>query len=86
MPPPQSAETFTAPPINQNTNRDKPSFLETITAAPEQTQVADQVNNSDIIYPLEISPFIGMEYFTMCFAFMSLSRSVEKLPKLIISI
>jgi hypothetical protein len=66
-------------------NRDKHSFLETTTAAPEQTQLADQVNNSDIIYPREISPFVGEEYFTMCFAFTSLSRAVGKLPKPIIA-
>jgi hypothetical protein len=64
-------------------NHDKHSFLETTTAAPEQTQLADQVNNSDIIYGVEISSFIGLGYFTMCFAFTSLSRAAEKLQQLI---
>ena len=64
--------------VNQFVSLIKDTSLAFIVGVSELTHVATQINNRSMIYPTEIFFFIAVLYFIICYAFTSLSRSLEK--------
>lgn len=63
--------------VNQFVSLIKDTSLAFIVGVSELTHVGTQINNRSMIYPTEIFLFIAVLYFIICFAFTSLSRSLE---------
>ncbi len=64
--------------VNQFVSLIKDTSLAFIVGVSELTHVATQINNRSMIYPTEIFLFIAVIYFIICYAFTSLSRSLER--------
>lgn len=64
--------------VNQFVSLIKDTSLAFIVGVSELTHVATQVNNRTMAFPTEIFLFIAIIYFILCFAFTSLSRTLEK--------
>lgn len=64
--------------VNQFVSLIKDTSLAFIVGVSELTHVATQINNRTMAFPTEIFLFIAIVYFLLCFAFTSLSRSLEK--------
>lgn len=63
--------------VNQFVSLIKDTSLAFIVGVSELTHVATQVNNRTMAFPTEIFFFIAVVYFILCYAFTSLSRSLE---------
>ena len=64
--------------VNQFVSLIKDTSLAFIVGVSELTHVATQINNRSFIYPTEIFLFIAVLYFALCYAFTSVSRTLEK--------
>ena len=64
--------------VNQFVSLIKDTSLAFIVGVSELTHVATQINNRTMAFPTEIFFFIAVVYFLICYAFTSLSRSLEK--------
>ncbi len=64
--------------VNQFVSMIKDTSLAFIVGVSELTHVATQINNRTIAYPTEIFFFVAVVYFSICYAFTSLSRWLER--------
>src|SRR5512138_841250 len=64
--------------VNQFVSLIKDTSLAFIVGVSELTHVATQINNRTMAYPTEIFFFIAVVYFIICYAFTSLSRTLER--------
>ena len=64
--------------VNQFVSLIKDTSLAFIVGVSELTHVATQINNRTMAFPTEIFFFIAVVYFIICYAFTSLSRTLEK--------
>jgi polar amino acid transport system permease protein len=64
--------------VNQFVSLIKDTSLAFIVGVSELTHVATQINNRTMVFPTEIFFFIAVVYFIICYAFTSLSRTLEK--------
>jgi len=64
--------------VNQFVSLIKDTSLAFIVGVSELTHVGTQINNRTMAFPTEIFFFIAVVYFILCFAFTSLSRTLEK--------
>ena len=64
--------------VNQFVSLIKDTSLAFIVGVSELTHVATQINNRTMAFPTEIFFFIAVVYFLICYAFTSLSRTLEK--------
>lgn len=64
--------------VNQFVSLIKDTSLAFIVGVSELTHVGTQINNRTMAFPTEIFFFIAVVYFILCYAFTSLSRTLEK--------
>jgi polar amino acid transport system permease protein len=64
--------------VNQFVSLIKDTSLAFIVGVSELTHVGTQINNRTMAFPTEIFLFIAIVYFIICFAFTTLSRTLER--------